>query len=165
MLFRRALSRAGMACQLKIKFQSNPPTDVVRAEEYVYWSEESLRLSMTGITTLDLFRAIRSNNGSNQPKNWLKHSFKWQKNLLASSIYKHWCKVTHLQSSSHTIQGNLTHYIYIRYIYIIIYIMPITHVCYPWKILNHFKNHCHNYTHTYTHSYIHIYHKCWSDCK
>ena len=66
--FRCSSSFAGIPCQLNCKFQSNPPTFVDLALPYMYSIDWSLITSITGVTTLDLFAAIRSSKGSSQPK-------------------------------------------------------------------------------------------------
>lgn len=65
--FRRFISLSGSTCQLKIKFQSKPPTCM---ESMAVRSNSNVESSITSIRgTTDAFRlrAIGSSNGSNQP--------------------------------------------------------------------------------------------------
>lgn len=64
---RRWRSCSGIACQVNCRFQSNPPMLVDFALLYWYLSVSSSMTSITGQTTFDLFSAIRSKSGSNQP--------------------------------------------------------------------------------------------------
>lgn len=70
-------SRSGTACQLNCKFQSKPPTFTPPESRQWYSIVVSSITSMTGHTTVVLFLAMRSSNGSSQPvKNTIKQQNK-----------------------------------------------------------------------------------------
>ena len=82
--FLRIFSCSGIGIQLNRKFQSKPQTlaDLALIHRYVNVSES--RTSMIGVTTFDLFSAIRSSSGSIQPgKQTDYYQIKWIKFQLS----------------------------------------------------------------------------------
>ncbi len=61
------ISRSGVTCQLKIRFQSKPPTWIFCIGVPVNWNVESSIISINGTTAALGFLAIGSNSGSIHP--------------------------------------------------------------------------------------------------
>ena len=64
----RFISLSGVTCQLKIRFQSKPPTWMFWMGVLTNWKVESSIISINGTTAALGLRAIGSSSGSSQPE-------------------------------------------------------------------------------------------------